>query len=514
MATRHKLFLCSIAVALTAGCRSGQPIRDPDYAHLVQFASEAHCNPNSAESAVPPLDADLEGPHAVDDYVYFALGQNPQIQAARKRVEALAYQVPIAASLQDPMLNVTVQPEPVQTASGRQEMILSASQRFHWFGKLDTRADIAESQTNVARAELAAAELATVESVKRAYYELYFIQQAIDVTQAERELLGEIRNIANTRYATGGASQQDVLRADLEIANIENELIRLRQQRESGQARLARLLHVSPQTRVLPLDQLPEEEVPRDLDWLQRQAVSGRPELHAQLAAIRRDQCAADLARLDYKPDVTLGMSWIDVAASGVSPVANGQDAFLLTAGVNLPVYRKRLDSAVRSAEAKAVATARQYDALRDGTLEEVTDLFAQARSQQELLVLFREEILPTARQTLEVSIQAYNVGEVDFLQLIDNWRQLLRYEISHRRLEASLRQTLATLEKTVGGFEMGVAGCPDCCGPRGYCTPSPLPYAYYAECGGCYTASKQLIDRPADAVDPPRVESGSDSAD
>ena len=133
--------------------------------------------------------------------------------------------------------------------------------------------------------------------------------------------------------------------------------------------------------------------------------------------------------------------------------MANGRDAFLLSVGGNLPVYRKRLSSSVRSAEAKAVATAREYDALRDGTLEQVTDLFAQARSQQDMLLLFRDDILPKARQTLEVSSQAYNVGQVDFLQLIDNWRQLLRYEITHQRLEATLRQTLAELERVVGGF-------------------------------------------------------------
>jgi outer membrane protein, heavy metal efflux system len=69
------------------------------------------------------------------------------------------------------------------------------------------------------------------------------------------------------------------------------------------------------------------------------------------------------------------------------------------------------------------------------------------------MLTLFREDILPKARQTLEVSSQAYNVGEVDFLQLIDNWRQLLRYEVTYRRLEATLRQSLAELEQVVGGF-------------------------------------------------------------
>ena len=109
----------------------------------------------------------------------------------------------------------------------------------------------------------------------------------------------------------------------------------------------------------------------------------------------------------------------------------------------------------MRSAEAKAVTAARQYDSLRDGTLEEVTDLFARAKSQQDMLTLFQDDILPKARQTLNVSIPAYNVGEVDFLQLLDNWRELLRYEVMSRRLQASLRQTLAELEQAVGGFNL-----------------------------------------------------------
>ena len=204
---------------------------------------------------------------------------------------------------------------------------------------------------------------------------------------------------------------------------------------------------------MLALRELPDEQAPQDLDWLQRQALSARPELHAQLAAIQRDRQSVELARLNYMPDVSLGATWIDIASAGISPVANGQDAFLINFGMNLPVYRKRLDSTVRSAEARVVSTSRKYDSLRDVTLEQVTDLFAKAKSQSDLLQLFDQDILPKARQTLEVSSRAYNVGEVDFLTLIDNWRQVLRYEVSYHRLEASLRQTLAELERVVGGL-------------------------------------------------------------
>lgn len=439
--------------ALSVGCRTNRPIHDPEYAQLTHTVRRSWQASDPVEAAVDPVIPSLEGPHAVGEYIQFALEQNPEVQAARKRMESLAYSVPVAASLQDPMVSATVQPAPVETAAGQQDLVLSASQKFPWFGKLETRASLAEAQTNIARAELAAAELETIARVKRAYYELYFIQQAISVTQAEQELLGEIRDVANTRYISGQTSQQDVLRAELEISRTEKELIELRQQLESGQARLARVLHVGPETRMLALEQLPGEQVPEDLQVLQRQAVAARPELHARLAALTRDQQAVELARLDYKPDVTLGMSWIDVSSAGISPVANGRDAVMLTAGINLPVYQKRLDSSLRSAEAKAVATARDYDSFRDMTLEEVTDLFARARSQQDMLVLFEEDILPKARQTLEVSSQAYNVGEVDFLQLIDNWRALLNYEIMYRRLEASLRQSLADLERVIGGY-------------------------------------------------------------
>jgi len=454
MAKRTDLFcLVVAAVTVSAGCRSAKQIRDPEYARVSRAVQQAWCAPQAADVATAPIVAELAGPHSVEQYIQVALSQNPDIQAARKKMESFAHQVPVAASLPDPMLNVTAQPEPVQTAAGQQELIVAANQKFLLFGKLGSRASLAESKTNVVRAQLAAVELATIAKVKRAYFELYFIQQAISVTDAEQELLVQIREVANTRYKTGRTSQQDVLRADLEISNVENELIQLRQRLQSGQARLARLLHIAPQTQVAALDSLIQEQAPRDLELLQQQAVTARPELHAKLAAVRRDRSAVNLARLDYKPDVTLGLAWIDVASTGVSSVANGRDSFLLSAGVNLPIYRKRLDSSVRSAEAKVVSTVREYDSLRDGTLEEVTDLFAQARSQEDMLLLFHDDILPKARQTLEVSNQAYNVGEVDFLQLIDNWRQLLRYEINYRRLEASLRQTMAELERVVGGM-------------------------------------------------------------
>ncbi|HID74417.1 MAG TPA: TolC family protein, partial [Planctomycetaceae bacterium] len=441
---------CLVLLAL-AGCRGVRQIRDPEYAEVLNRAAQAAVAAEPGPAAVPPPGV-LTGPQPVEAYIALALAQNPDIQAARKRVDALANRVPQAASLNDPMFGVTVFPAPIQTAAGQQDVALTASQQLPWPGKLRRRAEAAEAETDVARAQLAAVELEVIEQVKRAYYELYFIDRAIEITEKDRELLVQFTRIAESKYRTGETSQQDVLRAQVEVLNIDNELIRLRQQHDSAQARLARLLHVSPETPLRPLAELPEEQLPAELEALYELAIQARPELHAELAAIRRDRVQVELAQLDYFPDLTAGATWIEVGDAGLSPVANGEDAVLLGFSVNLPIYRRRLDAAVREAEARMVSTARRYDSLRDRTAEAVKDLYAQAISQYELVRLFREEIIPKAQQTLDVSTSAYQVGDVDFLQLIDNWQQLLRFEITRYRLESQFQRTLASLERIVGG--------------------------------------------------------------
>lgn len=446
------LGLLLIAPLTTIGCRSNQKIHDPEYATLARKFNATVPGPAAVAASMPPVMPELGGPHPVEQYVAFALAQHPEIQAARDRIEVKASRVPQAASLKDPNLGTTVYPEEVQTAAGPQQYSVNASQHIPWVGKLSQRAAIAEADVDVARAQLAAKELEVIEQVKRAYFELYFIQRAITISERDRELLVDFARIAESKYRTGTASQQDLLRAQVEVSVLDNELIRFRQQRQSAQAQLARLLHISPDTPVAALDQLRVEQAPRDLELLYGRAIAARPELHAQLATVLRDRETVELARLDYYPDATFATTWIATGDGGLSPVSNGRDAFLVGVNVNVPIYRRRLDAAVREAESQVVVDARQYDSLRDRTTEEVKDLFVQATSQRDLIKLFAEEILPKAEQTLQVSVRSYEVGTVDFLTLVDNWRQLLRFQIAYHRLEAQFRQSLSSLERTVGG--------------------------------------------------------------
>jgi outer membrane protein TolC len=440
-----------------AGCKAAHPIRDPDYAQLADAAYASWNAPAPEQMAVNPVFDQLAGPQPVQTYVRFALAQNPAIHAARKRVESAAMRVPQAASLSDPMLDTIgwpFFPNVPQTASGRKTVDMMVSQEVPWRGKLATKAAAAEEEANVARAQLAAAELQTVEEVKRAYFELYFVQQAIRITEQDRQLLADLIEIAESLYRTGRTSQQDVLRLQAELSNVDGELVRLRQMQASAQADLAQVLHVSPDTPVGAETQLPGEEVPRDLERLYQQAIAARPELHAMLAEIERDRRLVDLAQLNYKPDFTFQFGWGEMTTNrALSPIADGLDDLTVGLSVNLPVYRKRLDAGVREAEAAALASARVYDQMKDETQRDVKSLFAQATSQRDLELLFRQSIIPKTEQAFQIAFGEYRVGETEFAELIGTWRELLRFHIAHVQLESQLRQTLASLERVVGGW-------------------------------------------------------------
>lgn len=457
MAVRLSHHILLGLIALIAGCKAAHQVRDPEYAEVSYRVQQAHYSPAAVEAAVNPVHPELEGPHPVEDYIQFALRQNPGVQAARKRIEAAAMRVPQAASLKDPMLDVTgwpFYPNVPQTASGRMTADVTVSQEVPWFGKLSTLAAAAEAEVNAARAQLAAAELRTIEDVKRAYYELYFVQKAIRVITEDRDTLSELIEVANSLYITGKTSQQDVLRLQAELSRVDGDLIQMEQMRASAQADLAQVLHISPETPLEAVETLSPADAPSDLDVLYRQAVAARPELHAMLAEIERDQRLVERARLEYYPDANFKFGWGEMTTSrAIAPTADGIDNLTVGLSVNVPIYRGRLNAAVREAEAAAVASARQYDQMKDETQRDVKQLFTQALSQRDTDTLFRESIIPKTRQALEVAVRGYQVGAVDFADLIENWRELLRFHLTQLRLESQYHQTLASLERVTGGL-------------------------------------------------------------
>ncbi|MDG2013427.1 MAG: TolC family protein [Pirellulaceae bacterium] len=422
--------------------------------------SPSGCSPGkSADAAETPQvelaedQATVEG-RSIAGYVELGLAANPAISEAHFKVVAARHRIPQQQSLPDPMVNTKTFLSPVQTAAGEQRFALGVSQKFTNSKRRRTKAAIASAEVSAAMAEFQRVQLEITEKIRIACYQLLFVQKAAEITAEDIETLSQISQIIQRQYEVKqSVTQQDVLNVETEISRVKNQLTVLRQKEKSYRGRLARLLHLPPQTDLQITDSLTAVPVEHSLQELTDKAIQFRPELAGQLANISRDRHKICLANLQRKPDFTVGLNWISTSSSGLSPVANGEDAVLLGIGFNLPVYRRRITAAVGEAKAATLASSSRYESLEDQVGEEVFDLIARAESSQATLEMMQQDIIPNAARTLELSIEEYVNGDIKYVQLIDNWRALLRYRLAEAQMIADYNQIAASLERSVGGI-------------------------------------------------------------
>ncbi|QDU57917.1 Outer membrane efflux protein [Aeoliella mucimassa] len=406
------------------------------------------------ESIVQLPESPISEARPVDYYVSLARSTHPRIQAARARVAAASQRVPQAESLEDPLLTNSFYPisdQALQTAAGRAGNTLSVSQKYPWPEKRWTKGEIASRETQIAASMLEKTELEIEESVKLAYYELWFVQRAISINEKNREIAVELITLAKARNQAGG-SQQDVLRAELQVDNIDDQLIQLRQRKGLAQADLAALIQQPAAEGIVAVDQLDSSSTYDEVDALFAAAAECSPKLRELRWAVSRDREKQKLACLNTRPDFVLGAGWQSITETdAVSPVANGRDNVNFMVGVTLPVWRDRIDASIREASAAVSASSREYDAARDDTYREIRRLTEQVYAASEQLRLYNERILPRARTALQLASADYRGRLVDFGEVTDDFSDVLMIELQVARAEATLAGAMAQLHRTVG---------------------------------------------------------------
>ncbi|MFQ5478211.1 MAG: TolC family protein [Candidatus Binatia bacterium] len=399
-----------------------------------------------------PTIAGIEGDNELGRYLTETLERNPALERARQRAVAAGYEMARVSSLADPVLtSVLPTGDLTETAAGRVEGSVGLSQHIPFPGKLGLKGRVAGYRAAVARAAYQAVLLTIVKDVRTAYYSLYFSDRAIEITKESRRLLRDFREIAARKYESGVVPQQDLLRAQVELANLESELVALARLRGTARARLNKLM-AAPVDRPLPTTmRQAAKQVELDLGALLRAADDFSPDIAAARAEVEAAADSTRLARLDYFPDLTFGYTYTSVLESGLSGSATGDDVGQFGFGINLPIWYEKLAAGRKQAGARLRAAEDGLADATDAVALLVEESMLKVREQRRLVDLFGGVIIPEARQTLDATVSAYRAGQVDFLTLVENWRRLLDFKVSFQRSLSTLEKELAELERIVG---------------------------------------------------------------
>ncbi len=389
----------------------------------------------------------------LNKFIETARKKNPSLLEASNKINIYKQIPDQRSSWKDPMLTFGLENLPVDTFSFRQEAMtqkqIQLTQEIPFPGKTDLRKEAADKDVSIAKWNLKELELKIIRQVKESFFELCFVNSAIETTEQNKILLKQFVTIAESKYSVGKGIQQDVLKAQVELSKIMDELIELRQLQANETAKLNILMNRLPQEPLEIPHGLTQTGFKFDIEALQDLAEENRPFLQGIQSAINKFTITKELAEKEYYPDFQVGLRY---GQREDSPMEDHPDFVSGFIGINIPIWFATKQRKKVAEENYRILTAKDsYNAARNDVFLKIKLILDKEIKGRKLISLIKTGIIPQARQSLESALAAYGVDKVDFLTLIANQVTLLKWEIKYHRQLTDYEQNLAALEHVVG---------------------------------------------------------------
>jgi outer membrane protein, heavy metal efflux system len=424
------LILSSAAMPASSATDSGKPPDD----HL-----------NQSQDAVPQ-----PGHMSLDSLVKEMLAANPELQAARKRWEAMQKRPGQESALPDPEIRLgwasagAPYPGAGLGAEPTANLGVEVSQAFPFPGKRGLRGSIAQQEARAESFAFRGAELSLVSRLKSTFYELQFIYDAIDVLAKNKVLLQRLAKLAENRYSVGQATQQDLIKSQIELSLLETRLLEFERNKQSRVAEINLLLN---RDVGASLDRPePAGEIPAlpPLETMQQSAMEASPMLRAQRATIDSRQFGLELSKRDYYPDFEV--------MGGYFNQGSMKDMWEFRVQINVPVFfahKQRLE--LEEAGSRLGEAQKSFRASERTINYRIKDQYLAAENSRRLMDLYSKLILPQASLALESSLSSYSTGSLDFLSVLSNFLAILENEMKYYESRTQLLQACANLQELIG---------------------------------------------------------------
>ena len=384
-----------------------------------------------------------------------ALASAPEMTSARASIEAAERRIEPARTLADPFLSTSIQNDGRALSLGEMEgsfIGLMASQAIPWPGKLRLAGDIAASQAReLERGTLTRTALTLEARVRNAWYDL-LLARAIDrIIEDRREAASQIEESVRERYAAGLAVQQDVLRAQVELARLEELKATQAATISSRVAELNRLTGAAHDRSLVTPDTLPAQPSLPPVSELIAAALARSPEASATEQAIETGRLTIDLARKNFLPDFTVSAGSMYRGSYEMGPM------WQAGVGVSIPLWINRRQQN-QLAEAQAVVRGRTADneTVRRELELRTRERFAQLEASARIATLYAEKVLPLGEVSLESALASYQAGKVPFITVLDALNALYSDRAVHQsRLAESAKWRVAIDEASLQATSM-----------------------------------------------------------
>ncbi|MGJ3243574.1 MAG: TolC family protein [Opitutales bacterium] len=412
------------------------------YGRLVLLAFVAIGNPMASAAGAPSSD--------LARFLQKAVTQDAPINAARLRWEAARERVPAAGALPDPELAYGYFFSPVETRVGAQNQKFGLFQKIPWPERLREQAKLAEAGVLVAYYDYLATVRERVAAAKSAWIRRASVGAQIRIMERELELLEEALRTMDGGLASGRADLAARALLRQQVTRVESRRLALMGDAEAARAALRRFAgntvdEIEPAPALAAIQPRP---LPKRGE-LTRLLLEHSEPLQARSAAVREAERARAVARLQRRPDITVGVEYTEINDNiFADPVDNGEDAILGSIRISLPIWKGKYDALEAGARRELSAARARERATADDLTQRMRETYAKAEALERQLRLYEDKLLPQTRETFEAAVAAFGSGRGDALQWIEAQRDRLDAETGRVLLRTEYLQAIVVLER------------------------------------------------------------------
>ncbi len=381
--------------------------------------------------------------------VEIALAENPGIRQRRYQFQAMDQVADQVSALPEPRLQLNAVNLPLDSfaldQSPMTQFQIGVSQALPYPGKLALKQGVAEQLALVGKEKVRIDRNRVKRQVKHLWWQLYYLDRSLDTINSNLELLREFSDVAETKYTVGQGLQQEVLLAYVELARLEDSKQQIEAQRRKVQASFNALLNRDAATPVVI-----DKEITQVLkklkapEFLVSQALDSKPELRQARLQIDVAEQRVALADKDYYPDFQLG------AMYGWRQDRTGFASIRFS--MNLPFNtEKRQDRKRDQRKFEWLAMKDQLTERQNTVAEEIHRAYADYERARTQTLIYRDQIIPQASQTVDSMLAGYQVNKVDFLNLLRSQVNLFNFQTQYWQALSMANQALASLEYAMG---------------------------------------------------------------
>jgi outer membrane protein TolC len=385
----------------------------------------------------------------LDNYLLIAAQKNPALKARFNEYMAALEVVPQVKALPDPQLAFGYFIMPVETRMGPQQLKISASQMFPWFGTLKAKENSSVQDAKAKYELFEETKSRLFNSIKSTYFNIYFNNKAINITSENIDILNTFRKLAIIKFEAGLVSSVDELRVEIEIGEMENQLSLLKDNSQVLRVMFNNLLNIdNNQTVTTPgllwnYDfTLPKEAIRDSINRMNHQLLS----LDFQQESLRfRQEIAANMG----KPSFKIGIDYT-IIGKGNNNLA-GTDALMFpNIGITIPLYRNKYKAMVQ--EVAYLASAKENEATDKTNMLET--LFENGWKEyldagRRINLYITQLVL--AKKSVKLLETDYSSGNKNFEEVLRMERMVLKFNLELEKARADKQAAIAFINYLMG---------------------------------------------------------------